>query len=261
MRGCVPSRRMDRTLTLNCSRSERIAWPPAFSGPDAEGPIVRLWVASLMELRPAMERFRTTLDEAELERAGRFRFEEDRERFIAGHGMMREVLGSALSADPASLRFERGAHGKPFIPGAGLRFSFSDTKDAVLIALSRDLEIGVDLETLSRRVDHDAVAGHYFTDAEVGMLSGLPEPERKRGFLELWTRKEAVLKATGVGIMDDLRNLSVLGPTSRMRITHPELLRMAEPAYHVRSWMIGDMHIASLAAPDTLDVEWREFRP
>lgn len=248
-------------LTLNCGPVERIAWPSALGGPTTGRPTVRLWVASLRGLRPAMERFRAALDESELERAGRFRFEEDRERFIAGHGMMREVLGGALSADPASLRFERGPHGKPFLPGAGLRFSFSDTKDAVLVAISPDMEIGVDLETFSRRVDHDAVAGHYFTGDEVRSLSGLAEPERKRGFLELWTRKEAVLKATGVGIMEDLRNLSVLGPTSRMRITHPELLRMAEPLYQVRSWIIGDLHIASLAAPRAQPVEWREYRP
>jgi 4'-phosphopantetheinyl transferase len=218
-------------------------------------------VAALRDLRPQQDRFMALLDAAESARADRFRFAEDRERFILGHGMLRTVLAPMLGARPEELVFERGPHGKPYLPSGGPRFSFSDTKDAVLIGVAGSTELGVDLETMARSVDHDAVARHYFTDPEVSMLDALQGHDRKLGFLELWTRKEAVLKATGVGIMEDLRSMSVLERTNAMRITHPEMMRMAEPDYHVRTWVIGGTHIASLAAPEALDAEWREFRP
>ena len=199
------------------------------------------------------------LDDVERERAARFRFEPDRERYILGHGMLREVLGRRVDADPAMLRFVRGPYGKPIIQGSNLHFNFSDTKDAVLVGTSTIAELGVDLETMHRLVDHDAVADHYFTPKEIDALNSTADGERKRRFLELWTRKEAVLKACGIGLMDDLKELSVLDGLNALRITHPGFMHVAAPTYHLRTWQLADSHLLSLAAPRPMSASLERY--
>lgn len=248
-----------REIELHCSPTEPAAIVADLPGLDADGE-VQLLFATLAACRGEGARMLRVLDEDERARAARFRFAEDRERFVLGHGLLRDVLSGSLPADPASIRFVRGPHGKPFIEGAPMHFNFSDTKDAVLVGTAQGLEIGVDLETLHRRVDHEAVAGHFFTPAEVDELDGMPGEARKRRFLELWTRKEAVLKASGVGIMDDLKEMRVLDGANPMRITHPAFSSLSANAYFVRTFMIGDAHVVSVAAPSPFTVKLAGYR-
>jgi 4'-phosphopantetheinyl transferase len=205
-----------------------------------------LWFATLDALQTRVDGYANLLDSEEQARAARFRFEHDRERYILGHGLMRELLGRYLEMAPENVRMLRGPFGKPFIEDHPLHFNLSDTKDAILIAFTRELELGADVETMTRTVDHEAVSEHYFTPEEIGDIAGAPDGKRR--FLELWTRKEAVLKASGVGIMDDLRVLRVDAEHNASTITHEAFLRMAALEYHLRTWHIGGDHIVSLAA-------------
>ncbi|MCB9183447.1 MAG: 4'-phosphopantetheinyl transferase superfamily protein [Flavobacteriales bacterium] len=229
---------MSRRLIVHCSGPELLV---AGGGADP----VMLYFASLDGLRPRRAELEALLDEEELARAARFRFDHDRERYILGHGMMREVLGRYLETEPRAVRFAREEFGKPYVPDSRVRFNFSDTKDAVLIAVSAGQTIGVDLETMARNVDHRAVSDHYFTAEEVADIAAATD--EKRRFLELWTRKESVLKASGVGIMEDLRMLRVNEPENHLVIAHEDFQRLAAPAYHVRTWHVGERHIISLA--------------
>lgn len=250
-----------RELRLSCAATDRVDWPRPGEGDARYDADARLVAATLSELRGLRQQFESILDEEEKDRAARFRFEPDRERFILGHGMLREILGRVLKMDPATLRFSRGAYGKPVALGGDLHFNFSDTKDAVLVGLSTAGELGVDLETMERRVDHVAVADHYFTTNEVAVLNGGEGDQRKRRFLELWTRKEAVLKACGIGLMDDLKELSVLDGHNALRITHPGFMHVAAPAYHLRTWQLGDSHLVSLATAAHANVVLARFTP
>jgi phosphopantetheinyl transferase len=198
----------------------------------------------------------------------------DRERFIIAHGLLRTLLGERLGARPEELHIARGPYGKPYIEGTDLRFNLSDTKDALLIAFAHGREIGVDIETMTRTVDHMAVGEHYFTPEEIlaireagsiatlssgtvdppGRLPGaVVENTSKRRFLEFWTRKEAVLKASGVGIMDDLRVLRVDGAVNTMTITHEVFMQYAAESYHLRTWHLGEDHIISVAQEGTIN--------
>ncbi len=239
-----------RSLTLYCGDTELARWPAAatrLAGPDQ----VHLWFTELGTHEEHLDRLLSLLDAEELARAERFRFAHDRHRFIIGHGLLRHVLGKRLNVKPEEIHFARGPHGKPFIAEARLQFNFSDTKDAILIAVSEGAELGVDVETMARSVDHMAVGKHYFTPEEVADIRDTPEPKRR--FLELWTRKEAVLKASGVGIMDDLKVLRVNAPEQTVELAHDQFKRMASDSYHVRTWSLGPDHIISLAtsAPTT----------
>jgi len=233
-----------RRLTVFCE-GPFTGTPESATVPPEPTDHIAVWTATLDALRPKAKACQATLDPTEKERMARFRFERDQERFLLGHGWLREVLGMYMTCSPESVTYSRGRFGKPFLEGHPLRFNISDTKDAIAIAVSKDRELGVDIETTSRKVHHVEVGQHYFTPEEIAAID--EAPDGKRRFLEFWTRKEAVLKASGVGIMDDLHLLRVNATVNELRITHPEFIAMATDEYHVRTWNVGDEHLISLA--------------
>lgn len=239
-----------RGLTVHCSAPAQAHVIVGDTHAIPEGGAV-IHLITLEQPKEVRERYLSLLDSTEIARMERFRFDADRERFLLGHGFLREVLGDYLHTNGASLNFERGPYGKPFLPGSGVHFNMSDTKDAIAVVVSALADIGLDIETMARQVDHVNVGGHYFTPEEQRSIS--EADDGKRRFLEFWTRKEAVLKASGVGIMDDLRVLRVDQAVNRMDITHPVFVEMAAAAYHVRTWHVGLQHIVSLATPTIVD--------
>ncbi|MFN3874753.1 MAG: 4'-phosphopantetheinyl transferase family protein [Flavobacteriales bacterium] len=241
-----------RLITIHAhGPCQAIIGPPGGDGPLRLGE-ARLCYATLERLSVRRDAYAALLDEEERQRAARFRFARDRERYILGHGYLRETLARLTGTDPAALRFERGEFGKPTLVGHELRFNFSDTKDAVLVGATLGQEIGVDVETMDREVSHLNVAHHYFTPEEIGELAD--DAASKRRFLELWTRKEAVLKASGVGITDDLRALRVNADINTVRFGHGDLQRMAADAYHVSTWRLDEARIASVALERNAEV-------
>ncbi len=235
---------MPRTLTVHCEAAVHARLEPVSPGMPGTG---EAWLhfGTLRSLAQRSAHFLSLLDQEELARAERFRFAKDRERFIVGHGLLRELLGRYLHRSPKDLVLLRGEFGKPYLAGDPLHFNLSDTKDAVLVALA-DQPIGADIETMNRNTDHERVAEHYFTKPEVESI--MHAQDGKRRFLELWTRKEAVLKACGVGLMDDLHSLNVGDAYNEMTISHPDFVRMAGAEYHVRTACVGRDHLVSIAA-------------
>lgn len=240
-----------RSLVVHCTGPETLVTARAGAATPPGPAVVHLWFATVDALRPRLVQLEALLDPVEQDRAQRFRLPADRERFVLGHGLLRELLGQYLQRDAGLIRLARGPYGKPHLERKSLRFNFSDTKDAIAIAFATDMEVGVDLETMGRSVDHTAVSGHYFTPAETEAIAAAGD-DAKRRFLEFWTRKEAVLKASGVGIMEDLRALRVDRPRNAVLIAHEVFQQMAAPEYHVRTYHIGEGHILSLASPEAL---------
>ncbi len=120
----------------------------------------------------------------------------------AGWSWVRATLGATLATDAAALSIVRDEHGKPQLTGA-LRewhFSLSHSGGWALLALAQGQPVGVDLEWPRPRRRLLAMAQRFFTAAEADALHSLAEEERLRAFYSLWTAKEAVLKAAGVGI-------------------------------------------------------------
>lgn len=149
----------------------------------------------------------TPLDAAERERAGRFRDERDRLRYIAAHIALREVLGDAQGCDPASVRILRapcracgGPHGKPFTDG-GPHFSLSRSGRWALIAIA-DEPVGVDVEEPQDPGRLDAIRADVLAPGET--TSGTPGD-----LLRVWVRKEAQLKASGDGLTRSMASFSV----------------------------------------------------
>jgi 4'-phosphopantetheinyl transferase len=150
---------------------------------------------------PAEEDLRI-LDELERKRVARFRFPVDQVRYAVCHANLRRILGSYVGLAPESVGFREGAGGKPELADKSLRFNLSHSKSVAALAVSMDVEVGVDVEDI-RPIDTD-VAKRYFSPAENASLAALGGWERLEAFYRCWTRKEAILKAEGVGLRTPL---------------------------------------------------------
>lgn len=163
------------------------------------------------------------LSDDEWERARRFVFARDRHRFIAAHAALRGLLSMHTGIPGAMLDFRAGAFGKPALAEpTDVHFNLSHSQAVALIAISDKAEIGVDLELLRPMPDADTLACAHFTDAERLALAALPPERRDRAFLVCWTRKEACLKATGLGLSIDTRSFEVgLDPLQTREVLIP----------------------------------------
>ncbi|HUS79682.1 MAG TPA: 4'-phosphopantetheinyl transferase superfamily protein [Armatimonadota bacterium] len=145
-----------------------------------------------------------TLSDEEAARAAAFRFEADRDRYVAARGLLRHVIGSYLRVLPARVRFRLRQHGKPALSEAHgrpeLRFNLAHSHDRALIALALDREVGVDLERVRDDLDHPDIAEHFLTLQEAQELAAAADGERPERFALAWTRMEAYAKATGAGL-------------------------------------------------------------
>jgi 4'-phosphopantetheinyl transferase len=142
------------------------------------------------------------LCDEERARAAQFRFAPDRRRFVAAHAALRRALAEQIGQRPEALRFTRSAFGKPSLAdGPRLHFSLSHSQALGLVAIGRRGPLGVDVEVLRPVPDALELAGRHFTPAEQAALAALPAAEREHAFLVCWTRKEACLKAIGLGLI------------------------------------------------------------
>jgi 4'-phosphopantetheinyl transferase len=144
----------------------------------------------------------------ERERAARFRFDRDRDRFIVCRGTLRELLGARMCVPPAHLQFVYGRFGKPSLNESDLRFNVSHARCMGMIAITRGREVGCDIE----RIDPlfaDSIPEQFFSPYEVSSLRALPESDQCGAFFRCWTRKEAFMKACGLGMSLPLDSFDV----------------------------------------------------
>lgn len=173
---------------------------------------VHVWAASGDVSGERICFLQRTLSPDELERAERFHFDRDRNLFIASRGMLREVLGSYWQTSPAQLAFTYNPQGKPslnsFVPFP-LHFNVTHSAGLILIAVTRVCPIGIDVEPARAMNDSEKIAREFFSAREVSELNSLPEEQRAAAFFNLWTRKEACLKATGDGLSERISEMEI----------------------------------------------------
>ncbi|MBR0969844.1 MULTISPECIES: 4'-phosphopantetheinyl transferase family protein [Bradyrhizobium] len=153
----------------------------------------------------AVDACRHLLSVDERVRADRFMFERHRRQYIFAHAMLRLALSRAApDVAPSDWSFGAGRYGRPFVAApktsAALYFSLSHADGCVACVVSRHEAVGVDVETVSRRVAPLSTALRFFAPEEVETLRGLPEPAAIERFFDYWTLKEAYLKARGFGL-------------------------------------------------------------
>ena len=162
----------------------------------------------------------------ESERAARFHFQADRERFILAHGCLRGILARYLHCEPRQVIFSVGEFGKPdLVPPQELDFNLSHSGNVALIAVARHRRVGIDVERIRPDMEVESIAGRFFSPAEISELMTLPLDQRPVGFFNGWTRKEAYIKAHGLGLSLPLDSFDVSltpGKPTALRATRPE---------------------------------------
>lgn len=176
-------------------------------------PLLDVWVTSSRAVpRRRLGAYESLLSDDERRRHGRFRFADDRNLYLIAHAQLRLVLSAYADLPPAAWRFAAEPLGRPRIANPGwagtLFFSLAHTAGLVAIAVSSTEEVGVDAESLCRRIDVDAILPTTMTDREARALHRAEGPADAARFLELWTLKEAYAKAKGVGLSLGLRRVS-----------------------------------------------------
>ena len=164
---------------------------------------VHVWYADLAATPDML----TILNDEERARAARFLGDAPREQFIAARATLRRLLGPLVGRAPETLRFGTTGNGKPILadlaPTQQVHFNLSHSGQGMVLAVSQEHEVGVDLEWLRPRASFRDMATRYFTPQEVGWVTDL------RSFYAVWTRKEAFLKALGLGLAGGLERFAV----------------------------------------------------
>lgn len=146
------------------------------------------------------ELFANLLSSDEQIRADRFRFAQHRQRFIAGRGILRSLLGRYLQIAPDQVQFIYSDKGKPSLINQRLQFNVAHSQGLALYVIALDRPVGVDLEQIRAIADLNALTQRFFSSNEHAVVCNLPLDQQSKTFFRYWTCKEAYLKATGDGL-------------------------------------------------------------
>jgi 4'-phosphopantetheinyl transferase len=182
--------------------------------------------------------FMPLLSPDDLTRAERFRFDLHRRRFIAGRGALRFLLTDLTGCEPAELTLIAGPEGKPMLPG-GPSFNLSHSEQHLLIGITADGRLGVDIEVKKPIPDALALARTHFADEEVAALCGLSAEELGAAFLRIWTRKESLLKALGTGLSLPLDHVSMTVETGQGNLLQSSKVHGIDPLL----WCVRSAHL------------------
>ncbi len=174
---------------------------------------IHLWRANLNLSPQGLELLAKIVSEAEQLRANRFRFDIHRKRFIAARGILRELLALYLQTSAAKIEFSYNPQGKPQLASChsdfSLQFNISHSQDLALYSFTINQEIGIDLEYLRNNIDYKNIAQRFFCEREYNLIINCDPKKQPERFYQLWTAKEAYLKAIGKGLAGGLKSLEI----------------------------------------------------
>jgi len=194
-------------------------------------------------------RYEPLLSGDERERAARFKLERLRHAYVLGRGVTRAILGRRVGADPRALRFRYSTYGKPSLESEReLHFNVSHSGSLLACAVTPAGPVGVDVERVRPMRDAANVARRFFSTAEAERVLAATAETRDAVFFEIWTRKEAFLKATGAGFSRALGSFSVSSGPGEI----PRIERINDPdddpaLWSLRAFVPMESYIAALA--------------
>ncbi len=193
---------------------------------------------------PAEPRFLALLDDVEHGRFSGYRQDIDKRRFLTGRVLAKTVTAERLGMAIDDVRFDATCdgcgkpHGRPRVPGAPLMLSISHSGELIGVAATAGTPVGLDVETATRKAD-DSLIEYALSPAEQVAVAGLAAEERATAFFTYWTRKEAVMKATGKGLRIPLQSITFSGYDEAAR-----LVESGDPALDPAGTRLVDLKAA-----------------
>ena len=199
---------------------------------------VHIYFASVNLARPYIDDLRKNLIDEEKQKALKFVFEKDRVRYTIARGILREILGQYLSAVPNEISFSSNKYGKLSIDRkyhqSNLNFNLSHSGDMIVYGIINDRQIGIDVENIRPNDSSRNIINRFCSGHEKDEFNMLPERIKERAFFTCWTRKEAYIKALGLGLYYPLEHFSVsLTPGKRAKLTY-------DKNYDVSKWSLEE---------------------
>lgn len=210
---------------------------------------IDLWIVPYKSTHNLPRRYRALLSPDERERADCYKFDHLSDFYTFCRGTLRRILARYSEASAEQIEFVYGNAGKPsLVDGARLEFNASHSGDLFVCAVSNGLPLGIDVEQICPLTDMSSVARNFFAPPEQTHLSSIDEKDRTQAFYECWTRKEAVIKATGEGVGRPLDSFEVaFGPGFAAR-----LLRLDEerfPEWQMYAFEPKPGYVGAIASP------------
>jgi 4'-phosphopantetheinyl transferase len=232
---------VDLTKICNQYLSD-ITWLNAATSDFLISNTIDVWRIKVSSNLSLLDSFLAIMQPGEIARANRYFKTDDKSRFIISRGALRNILGTYLNQLPQAIEFGQGTNKKPFVKNTGnteLHYNISHSGDWILLAISNS-EVGVDTEFVNQSFAYKEVIQENFSTDEIGYINEKLSTER---FFMLWTRKEALTKATGKGLDDDLKLIPCLDGI------HFSQSNVMAPAANwlVSSFELHEQYIASIA--------------
>lgn len=231
-----------------------------------DGCTIHLWLGELSANDETYTYYLQFLDQDERYRAEQYSIKSARITYAESHARLRLLLGKLLDCDPKTLRIDKAEHGKPHLPDyPEFVFNVSHTANNIVVATGKRCLLGVDIETMKPRKSLSDLVVKCFAYEEQDYWRQLPENKQTQAFYRFWTRKEALVKATGRGIALGL-NTFAIDPVN------PAKLLAAPEAYEpLGEWQLVDFNInaitcgalavktETIANGSTLNINWRKL--
>lgn len=184
---------------MSDSDADLLVWSAPETLPSLSAGEIHIFAFPLNAPPPGLADFEALLTRAEADRAARFKHDRDRRRYVVGRAQLRKILGRYLGTEAKALEFRYGTHGKPALSGPAcherLHFNMTRSDELGAVALRLDVDLGIDLERIRPLPDALDIAKRHFAREEYEALCARPD-----AFFSYWTRKEAVVKSSGLGL-------------------------------------------------------------
>ena len=175
---------------------------------------LHIWRINLDNVNYQLKYLISLLSSEEIKRSKRFIFDRDRHCYQVTHSMKRMILANYLDCDPQCLHFKIESYGKPALANSQsslkIQFNISHSRDLVLIAITVEDPVGIDMEYNDKKRSIESLGEAIFSPSEMKFFLTLKsQREKEETFFRCWTREEAYLKAIGIGLRQDLTSISV----------------------------------------------------
>ncbi|CAM2070649.1 4'-phosphopantetheinyl transferase superfamily protein [Sulfidibacter corallicola] len=226
---------------------------------------IHVWLAFSNQITDPdlLKRYHLYLNPLEAKKQKRFYFERDQHQYLVTRGFIRSLLTRYVpEVRPSMWTFETNKYGRPSIvrepEWPNLRFNISHTRGLISIAVVKDLEVGVDVEQVTRDGEQIQIADRFFSKREVTELKSLPEANQKDRFFDYWTLKESYIKARGMGLSIPLGDFSFLLEEGRRIGIYIDPKQLDDPErWQFRSWRVSDEHKMALTLERKPGVSFR----
>ena len=221
-----------------------------------------IWTVRLNVSAQTVSAAKNFLSPDERTRADAFRNEQALRNYIISHAALRQILANHLKLNPTEIPFRTGTYGKPALAetvASQLEFNLTHSGNLALVAVAHGAEVGIDVETVRAMPDALRLAERFFSAAESEALNALPADDQGAAFLNLWTRKEAFVKATGLGIANALIRFEVtMGANATVKAIDGDPRLAAQWTLHAFTPAPGYLAAVAVRSP-AAQFAFREF--